>query len=329
MLNNLKLVLLQHKKFFTIFFFIVFLPSIILAIFGIRSIHNEKYKLQQQNLEQQRRFVKAFQAEILEFIERNSSSLKEFSTSRAFIDQDYQAFSDLIKRRFLEKSFHGQIGVFKSNESPWLPGFQVFPLGARTLNIPTEWKSWQPDVERAERAEFQRRNFSDAISLYRQILHRTESNQIKAWIQSRIARCELKQKKFKQARISYGLIVTDFPDSFTESGRPLGLISCLEMLEALRSEKNFELFFPESLETYKQLEQNIWSLNGDQIKLYANMLKNMIDKVVKNDALYETPDNYIASIDNIQNLIEKKLEIWRIAEAVRIHILPGNSEKYT
>ena len=327
MLGNLKLVLHQHKKFLVIFFFIVFLPSIILAIFGIRSIQNEKYKLQQQNLEQQRRFVKDIQAEVHSLIERNSSSLREFSTSRAFIDLDYRAFSDLISERILEKSFFGQIVVFKSDQPPWLPSFQAFPPAPREFIIPPEWKKSQPDIARAERAEFQRKNYTDAISLYGQILRRAKDNQVKAWIQSRIARCVLKQKDFKQALLTYRSIISDFPGSLTESGRPLGLVSRLEMLDALRLDNNFELFFQESLETYKLLEQNIWSMDGDQVKLYSAMLKNKIDEALADNSSNETPNDYIVSIDNIQDSIEKKLEIWRMADAVRMNILPGINEK--
>ncbi len=327
MLGNLKLVLLQHKKFLAIFFFIVFLPSIILAIFGIRSIQNERYKLQQQNLEQQRRFVKDFQAEVHSLIERNSSSLRELSTSRAFIDLDYRAFIDLISQRVQAKSLVGNIAVFESKNPSWLPGFQAYPPGARALVAPPEWKRWQPDLARAERAEFQRRNFSDAASLYGQILRRSKDNQVKAWLQSRIARCELKQKEFSQAVMTYRTIISDFPDSFTESGRPLGLVSRLELLDALRLEDNLELFFPESLVTYKLLEQNIWSLAGDQVKIYATMLQNMIDEVLAENTTVDTPDNYIGSIENIQVLIEKKLEIWRMAEAVRLNVLSGINEK--
>jgi signal transduction histidine kinase len=327
MLGNLKLVLLQHKKFLAIFFFIVFLPSIILAIFGIRSIRNERYKLQQQNLDLQKRFVKDFQAEILMLIERNVSSLREFSTSRDFIDLDYQAFRDLISHRLQEKSLLGSIAVFKSKNPSWLPSFQAYPPGVRSLVVPLEWKRWQPDIARAERAEFQRKNYTDAISRYGQILLRSKEKQVKAWIQSRIARCELKQKDSKQAVIAYRSILSDFSNLFTESGRPLGLVSHLEMLDALISENDLEIFFRESLETYEQLEQNIWSLDGDQIKFYAAMLKNVIDEVLAENSSDDIPDNYSASIEDIQDLIEKKLKIWHMAEAVRVKILPGINEK--
>jgi hypothetical protein len=57
-----------------------------------------------------------------------------------------------------------------------------------------------------------------------------------------VARCEVKQKRFKQAVIIYRSIIADFPDLLTESGRPLELISSLEILDALRSDKDYDGF---------------------------------------------------------------------------------------
>lgn len=327
MLGNLKLVLLQHRKFLAIFFFIVFLPSITLAIFGIRSIRNERYKLQQQNLEQQRRFVKDFQADVQSLIERDASILREFSTSQAFIDSDYHAFRDLISQRLQEKSLNGNIVVYKPENPSWLPGFQVYPSNAKAFVIPPEWNRLQSDLVRTERAEFQHKNYANAISLYRRILRRIEDNQVRAWIRSRIARCELKLEEYNQATETYRSIISDFPDLFTESGRPLGLVSRLELLDALRSDNNYELFFKESLETYKLLEQNIWSLDGDQLKLYSAMLKNAIDEALVENPSNEIPNNYGEAIENLQNSIEETLEIWRLAEDVRINTLAELNEK--
>jgi len=133
MLSNLKVVLLQHKKFLVIFFFIVFLPSLILAILGIRAIQNERYKLQQQSLDQQRKFVGDLQAEILSILERNAMSLREVSTDRAFIEQDYPAIIELILRLTEGNSLLGQVVVWNSTDSIWLPGYQAAPRVARTL----------------------------------------------------------------------------------------------------------------------------------------------------------------------------------------------------
>ena len=224
MLGNLKLVLIQHKKFLAIFFVVIFLPSIILSFFGIRAIQNERYKLLQQNLDQQKQIVKSIKAGIRSFVEKDSLSLKELSSTKAIFDQDYQAISNLITRRIRDESLFGQTVIWNLENHPWLPGLQPRPPAANTLVVPEEWRNWQPDLEKAERAEFRRKNFSDAVTLYNKILDKAEDNQVKVWILSRVGRCKVKQKKFKQALNIYRSIIADFPDLFTESGRPLNLV---------------------------------------------------------------------------------------------------------
>ena len=327
MLENLKLVLLQHKKFLAILFVVIFLPSIILAFFGIRAIHNERYKLQQQNLDQQKQFIRSVQAGIRSLIERNSLNLKELASSNAIFDKDYRAISNLITQRLRDESLFGQTVIWNYDDPPWFPGLQPHPPAAKTLVVPEEWRKWQPDLEKAERAEFRRRNFSGAITLYNQILNRAEDNQVKAWILSRVGRCEVKHKKFKQALMTYRSIIADFPDLLTESGRPLNFVSSLEMMDALHSDNDYDAFFRESLKAYNQLVENVWSLDGDQVKLYTTMLKNMIDEVVAENSLNDIPEEYGGAVDDIQDLVDKKLEIWHIAEAVRRNILPGTRAK--
>lgn len=57
------------------------------------------------------------------------------------------------------------------------------------------------------------------------------------------------------------------------------------------------------------------------------MLKKMIDEVIAENSSNDIPDEYVAAVDGLQDLIDKKLEIWRVAEAVRRNILPGIREK--
>lgn len=133
---------------------------------------------------------------------------------------------------------------------------------------------------------------------------------------SRAGRCKVKQKKFEQALIIYHSIIADFSDLITESGRPLNLASGLEMLDVLRLDKDYNGFLRESLKTYSQPVENVWSLDGDQIKLRTAMLKNMIDEAAAENSSNDIPDEYGADVDDMQDLIDKKLEIWRMAEVV-------------
>jgi hypothetical protein len=137
---------------------------------------------------------------------------------------------------------------------------------------------------------------------------------LKNLMMSRVGRYRVKQKKFKQALIIYRSIIADLSDLLTESGRPLNLASGLEMLDVLRLDKDYDEFFRESLKTYSQPVENVLSLDGDQIKLHTAMQKNMIDEAATENSSNDIPDEYVDAVDDMQDLIDKKLEIWCRAE---------------
>lgn len=326
MLGNLKLVLLQHKKFLAVFFTVVFLPAIILGFFGIRAIQNERYKHQQLNLELQRKLVRELKTEIQSFMERTSLGLKELSLSQSFIDLDYPAIKNLIEKKHQNGSLTGHIVVWNLEETLWLPGLQAKPAAPPTADVPQEWINIKHDLESAEIAEFRQKNYPDASSRYKQILNKTKNRQVRAWIMSRVARCEVKQKKFEQAVKTYRSVIVDFSDLSTESGRPLGLVSRMEILNAIGLNKNYKSFFLESVKLYEQLKENIWFLDGNQISFYAAMLKTMIEDVTADSSQDDIPDRYTDAIKNSKNVMDNKLEIWNMAEIVRQNILPGIDE---
>lgn len=327
MLDNFKVVLLEHKKFLIIFFLVVFVPSIILAFFGIRAINSERYKLQQINLNQQQEFLKDLKAEVQAQIEREFSGLREISTNRALIDGDYQAFNEAVSGRFLEEAVVGRVVIWDGEYPPWFPGLMIQPLSNRTPAVPLEWGRLQADRERAERAELRLRNFSEAISLYRRILQRSKDNQVRAWILSRIARCEIKNKNFEQALNIYRSMIEDFPDMFTESGRPLDIVCRMQRLDILLAENDAAGFFLEFLKTLECLERKFWELDGSQAQTYAAKLLQKMKKTASDDELVHAPADYRSSIADVQNSIESKLEMWRTAEAVKQNLLPNAREK--
>lgn len=327
MLSNLRLVLHQNKKFLATFFLVVFLPSLILAYFGIRAIHNERYKLQQLNFEQQRGFVRTMEAEVQSLVERETASLREFSTSRAMVDRDYRSLHELIAARTQDKSVLGQVVLWDGNGLFCFPGLAAQPAATPTPVAVAEWKRMQPDLAKAENSEFRLRNYPEALSLYGQIFQRSKDNTVKAWVKSRIARCQVKQEDYEQAVVTYRSIIEEFPGLLTESGRPLEIVSRTEVLDALRADRNFSDFFPESLQTIKHLEKDFWSINGGQVELYENLVFQMIDEVLSQSPADHVPENFESSIKKIRESLHRKRAVWRFAEAVRENLLPSIRNK--
>jgi signal transduction histidine kinase len=323
MFDNLKFALFQHKKFLAVFFVVVFLPSLLLAVFGTRAIYNEKYKLRQRTFDQQREFLSDVKSEIAAFIEKKSSSLKELSSSPAFREGDFRAIRSVVSLGLKSETLLGEIVVWRIDGEPWLPALQESPPAAIRPTVPDGWRTLGPDLKEAEEWEFRRREFSKAISLYRRLLPETRDRRIKAWILNRIARCEVKRENRGEAVAVYRSLIEVFSDLPTESGRPLELVSRLEILDALRADKDLDRFFEDSLAAYSRLQDNPWSLDSATLQFYALMLKEKIDEALAAGASVRVPAGYLAAIEDHQELIEKKLSAWKLARAVQTDVLPG------
>jgi len=323
MFDNLKLALFQHKKFLTVFIVIVFLPSLLLAVFGIRAIYNEKYKLRQRTSDEQREFLSDVKSEIAAFIEKKSSNLKELSSSPAFREGDFRAIRSVVSLGLKSETLLGEIVVWRIDGEPWLPALQERPPADIPLTVPDGWRTLGPDLKEAEVWEFRRREFSKAISLYRRLLPEAQDRRIKAWILNRIARCEVKRENHGEAVAVYRSLIEDFSDLSTESGRPLELASRLEILDALRADKDMDRFFEDSLAAYSRLQDNPWSLDSAPFQFYALRLQEKIGEALAAGASVRVPAGYLSAVEDHQELIEKKLSAWKLARAVQTDVLPG------
>jgi signal transduction histidine kinase/tetratricopeptide (TPR) repeat protein len=323
MFDNLKFALIQHKKFLAIFFIVVFLPSLLLAVFGIRAIYNEKYKLRQRTFEEQRKFLSDVKSEITTFIEKKSSNLKGLSSSPGFREGDLRAIRSAVLAGLQSESLVGEIVVWRIVGEPWLPALQERPPDSVPFAVPDRWRALGPELKETETWEFARREYSRAISLYRQLMSGAQDRRVRAWLLNRIARCEAKRENHGEAIAIYRSLIEDFTDIPTESGRPLELVSRLELLDAFLADKAMTRFFEGSLEAYSRLQDNPWSLSSALFQFYADMLREKIGEALTSAAPAPVPTGYRAAVENHQKLIEKKMSAWRLARAVQTDILPG------
>ena len=240
MLDNLKFALIRHKKFLVIFFVVIFLPSLLLAAFGIRAIRNERYKVQQRNLEQQRDFLAYVESEIAAYVEQSSADLRQLSSNPAFHGEDFQTLRSVISMGRGSEKILGEIVFWKENHPPWLPAFQERPPAGVVTVVPNEWREWGPELEKAEELEFRRHDYSGAVSQYRRLLSQTRDRRIACWILSRVARCEAKTHNYKQAVALYRSLVDSYSDLVTESGRPLEIASRFGALDVFLAESDLD-----------------------------------------------------------------------------------------
>lgn len=65
------------------------------------------------------------------------------------------------------------------------------------------------------------------------------------------------------------------------------------------------------------------------MKMYSDILKNVIDEVMVEDASENLPEDFDKSLGDIQAAIRKKLAVWQMAEAARQNILPSIREMFS
>jgi signal transduction histidine kinase len=322
MLENFRLAFVRHRKFLAIFFIVIFLPSVILAYFGIRSLHNERYKLQQQTLERQRTFIRSIRKGVESIIEKNTSRLIDLCGGSAMSSRDYGAIRESISQRLRDGSLLGRIVFWAAEDSSWLPDWQERPPTATTFQVPWQWRKWRPELAEAESAEFRDRDYSGAVSLYERLLATADDRSVKAWLLARVARCEVKRGNLERAIGIHRRVVADYRDVPTESGRPLELVSRMEILEALLVLKKTGDYMIELREAYDKLAENAWSLDGGQVSVYAAMLNALAAKAAADPTSPDTSGRDAGAVDAARAGIDKHLKDWRLAEDVRQSILP-------
>jgi signal transduction histidine kinase len=101
----------------------------------------------------------------------------------------------------------------------------------------------------------------------------------------------------------------------------------MEMLDALRADGDRKTYFQEFPHALKRLEQSFWSLSGAQAGLYATQLLEGVDAVLKAAPPVQVPGDFESRVDELREPLERKLELWRMAEMVRTNVLPGVGNK--
>jgi len=323
MFDNFKSALIRHKKFLAIYLVVVFLPSLLLAVFGIRAIANERYKLRQRTFDEQRAFLAGVMSGVTDLIDKRSSSLRGLSSSPAVREGDLRATRSAVFAGLQSESLVGEIVIWRNGGEPWLPALQERPPDSGPFAVPDGWRALGPMLKDAETWEFARRDFSKAISLYRRLLDEARDRRVEAWLLNRVARCETKRENRGAAIDVYRSLVEGFSDLPTESGRPLELAARLELLDAFLADHDMERFCEASLAAYSRLQANPWSLGGPLFQFNADMLREKATEALASNASAPIPAGYRAAIENHQELIEKKMSAWRLARAVQTDVLPG------
>lgn len=328
MIENLKIALRKQKKLIAIFFLTIFLPSVSLAIFGIRAIRNEKFRLAKQIENDHRRVADFFKTQIRSRIKEIEVFLQNLAQNPFFADKDYATMKDLFDNLLSDNHLVEQIFLVYRDEEPLFPLIQ--PVSERHFYAPSSRlkESVREKIKKAEEYEFRHKDYKRVISLYRDLLSLARDRNSQAPLLNHIARNFKKLKMYQKAINYYSRIANDYPESTTSSGLSLALISRLQMIECYQKLADFQNSLESALHLYRTILRNPWNLSEDQFKTYTSMVEEAITEVLTQNSVDFTLEEYQKEFEQLKSLHREKIEQWQIANDIKNGIIPELRKRF-
>jgi signal transduction histidine kinase len=327
MLENLKIALKRQKKLVLIFFLTIFLPSVSLSIFGIRAIRNEKFRLARQEEAELRRAADYLKTQIHTLLKDIDLALQNLSQFTSFSDKNYSAIRGLLETRLASNPLVEQIFLVYKNEAPLFRLLQdtakaVIPASAASFS-----NSQTQKLKEAEDYEFRQKNYRRAISLYEEVFSNSKDKNCKAQMLNSIGRSFTKLKNYKEAIKVYSKLCEKFPESITSSGLPLSLIARLQILDCYKNLGDDENRLRYSLALYKDILQDSWRLNEDQLRTYSSMLEEVVADAMSKKLADPVSEEYQREIGLLKRIYQEKIEQWQVITALEKDVIPELRKK--
>ena len=323
MKKEFQIALGRHKKLIALFHLTIFIPSVLLSIFGILALRNEKFRLEKQFEEVQASVAEHIKSQVGSNINDAEDVLKSLIESPLLIHRKYEEIEPLIEIQIAKNRLLGQFFIIYNNTKPWFPHFRSDtdkPLIKSSLEFTA---AQQDEIERAERFEFIHNNYSMAISIYESLLVSVKERNIHGQILNHIARNLFKSGKYQHAASIYSSIINDYQNSTTSTGIPLSITSRLQLVECYLNSGEDENALKESLRAFKDILVNSGDLTENQLRTYTSLAMEAFTNILneKADALTAT-ENYEKEFEQLKAAYQDEIEQWKIINALNNECIP-------
>jgi signal transduction histidine kinase len=193
-------------------------------------------------------------------------------------------------------------------------GWNIIPEFRSLINPPAA-----TNFNMAEKAEFIRKDWVDAIRCYQMALIHTKSSQDHALLLSRIGRCYFKTGQYKTGINEYKKILELENEEVTIGKIPATIIALSQIVDgykALKAEKEESTAI---LELYQQLLNHPWDLLGGE---YLYYLKSVSAEIRKHEVPEINSNSVERNIEDLKIVENRLLEQIRFIELINQNILP-------
>jgi signal transduction histidine kinase len=292
MLDSLRIAIERHKKLILIFLTAIFLPSVALSIFGVRSIRNERFRLVKQLEDEHRRGAAFLKQQIRSRFVDIENILQNLAQNPSFARRDYASIEELLNFHVRENRLIEHVFLVYKDEEPLFPLF--LPISEKRPDTPMSpmTDAHGLTLEKAQKLEFSQKRIADAVESYKLILSRSQDRNTQAQMLFNIARCYMKLENYDRAIHSFSRV-------------------CAEYSQCRNS-----------IDLYRNLLQKRWHLDADQFKTYASMVEKDISDFLSTELENHNGKDYGQEFERLKGIHWKINEQWPRVEDARRFILP-------
>jgi signal transduction histidine kinase len=322
MFENLKIALRKQRKLIIIFFLTIFIPALLLGIFGIRAIRNERFRLAKQVENENRRATDFLKTQINSRLIELESGLQKLAQYPSFSEKNHQAIKGLLSNQLADNNLIEQIFIIYKSEEPQFPLFE--PSYVETVSFsPILLDGPQREkLKRAEEYEFKQKKYRGSILLYQELFNLLKEKNHQAQMLNNIARCLTKLKSYRQAINNYSKISNDYPESTTSSRLPLALIAGLQIVDCYQKLGDATNSLKSSLNLYRDILQKPWSLNEDQFKIYSSLAEETITRIFSENPKDFPLEEYKKEFEHLKIMHQSRIDQWQIINDIKQDIIP-------
>jgi signal transduction histidine kinase/tetratricopeptide (TPR) repeat protein len=279
----MKFRLPKRTRIILLFFLGIGLPSLILGYLAFRGVQNDQALIEKARGDEHRGMA----ARVVGLVDQKVGAVEQ-AFSEVIEDSQGATDKDLAERLeslIDEHPLVEQAFMFKGPDTVHFPAPRLLYVrdGHQPSISSPKWpSSIAALIQSAERWEFQKRNYPQALEAYEQAIEQAAGNDTKGRLLNSVARVQKKSALTNDAISTYKRIAADFSQVTISGGIPLGLAARLELSSLFRETGDDSSALASLMDAYKSLVHREWTLEKAQFELFAGRVKDSISEILSN-----------------------------------------------
>jgi signal transduction histidine kinase/tetratricopeptide (TPR) repeat protein len=322
---KVKILLQRQSQLISFFLLTIVIPSVVLGIFAIRAIRNERYRQEQQIHDKQQRAVLLLREQFSDQLKNMEEFLWEAVRLPAFRDREYRA----IRRYFHSSLFDSlpvdQVFILFKEGSTFYPQLQPSP-DKLEYSDPILTAEQKKIMTLAWEAEFARFDYDSAILLYQELAGKAENENTKAQMLNHLARAQKKSGNCISAIHTYKRIIEQYPSSMSSARLPLALTAGMQVADCDRLSGNRSRALDGALTLYDRILEGEWSLTENQFLMYAEMAGEVVEELLDDRPAGGGHEEKRRQYSVFQEKHKRRIGHWKVRRKIEAEIITALKE---